>query len=1093
MGRLFPALILAAGLLVAPPARAASYDPDLQWRTLETEHFRVTFHGGEEALAEEYARVAEDVWRTMTPELRWQPRRKTELVLIDPTDSANGFAYTVPVNTIVVFVTTPREDSSLSDYDVWSRSILMHEYTHLLHLDTVEGAPAALRRVLGRVIGVNTVSPRWIVEGYATFEETRQTVGGRGRSTLADMVKRAAALEDRFPPLGNMDGWQVAPPAGNLRYLFGQDFIQYVSDRTGEKVWTDWTHLYGSRAPFLLPSKKAFGETLTALYYEWKADFIARYERQRAEVEARGLTNYRLLNAADESCAGPSFSPDGAHLVWSCNDPKAGSAVYMSGPDGRDPKTELDNWFGTEFSWRPDSQAFVFSASHTVARYNTYEDVYFYKLGGKPTSLTSGARATDPAFSPDGDRLWVVTNKLQQNRVANLTIDQRLNTVVQGTDHTVFATPRPSPDGRYVAITVFREGIRDLWLYTAEGEPYRRLSADESNEIHPAWSSDGRTLYFSSDRTGIYNLYALDLETERLWQVTNVLGGAFNPSPNPQGTLIAFESYSADGTDIGLLEIDRSQWRDAGVLGLPIEARGALAAALPEPAIDPAPPPPPPKPPQEKKGWHPFDQDRRTAKKAKTPKKKGVAPLVEESGWADPYSFDGLDRLGGPFHLASMQPGTWGRPGEGYVHPVEDEGAADDTNITQELEEDAEAEYPFSYPVERYRPRTLLPPRWIVPSLYQTPYGYMGTLSTGGSDVLRRYLYGAYISYRTDSQFVGWGASVAINRWTPIFSLGAYSDTSPYGDVYVTTQPPSSGGAWIPSIESTNTRYWDKRVRSYAQVSYELDAKRAVFARWSGSHRTSLNALPDNVYTPALPTRGFLSSVGGGWRYAWGRSYGESISPEDARIVSLVGELYHPWLGSYTLNDDNQWEGFTELQATAEWREYVSMPWLNNHVLAWKLAVGASVGDAQRYGAFRLGGDFGESGYFTLPDEWRALRGFPSATVDGNSYYVSSVEYRLPLWWIDRGLGTVPVYGRYLSAAAFLDAGNAIDDLSEVSGVGVFQSSLVGAGAELRGQAILGWGWGLTGRVGYAFAVHGEGGYPLGSLEGFYAWFGTTF
>ena len=41
------------------------------------------------------------------------------------------------------------------------------------------------------------------------------------------------------------------------------------------------------------------------------------------------------------------------------------------------------------------------------------------------------------------------------------------------------------------------------------------------------FSPDGATLYFSSDRSGISNIYALDLATRRLSQVTNVRTGAF--------------------------------------------------------------------------------------------------------------------------------------------------------------------------------------------------------------------------------------------------------------------------------------------------------------------------------------------------------------------------------------------------------------------------------------------------------------------------------------------------------------------------------------------------------------------------------------
>ena len=137
----------------------------------------------------------------------------------------------------------------------------------------------------------------------------------------------------------------------------------------------------------------------------------------------------------------------------------------------------------------------------------------------------------------------------------------------------------------------------------------------------------------------------------------------------------------------------------------------------------------------------------------------------------------------------------------------------------------------------------------------------------------------------------------------------------------------------------------------------------------------------------------------------------------------------------------------------------------------------------------RLGGSFGESAYYTLPEEWRALRGFPTAVVYGDSYYLGSAEYRLPIAHVDRGIGALPFFGRYLSASAFVDAGNAFDELSEPALTGV----KVGTGAEVIGTAILGWGIPVTLRVGYAFGVVGDGGIAPGSLDGLYWWFGSSF
>ena len=189
---------IASALTWTSPAYSASFRPDLTWRTLVTEHYRITFHGGEEQLAEEIAHLGEAIWVELTTELASEPKRPVEIVLVDHTDSANGYAMTVG-QYHCGFCDGPHEDSTLSRYEDWSDAILTHELTHILHIDTVEGLPRLLRGVLGRIISVNRVSPGWVVEGFATFQETRYTNGGRGRSNTVDMIKRMSVLEDQFP------------------------------------------------------------------------------------------------------------------------------------------------------------------------------------------------------------------------------------------------------------------------------------------------------------------------------------------------------------------------------------------------------------------------------------------------------------------------------------------------------------------------------------------------------------------------------------------------------------------------------------------------------------------------------------------------------------------------------------------------------------------------------------------------------------------------------------------------------------------------------------------------------------------------------
>ena len=93
-------------------------------------------------------------------------------------------------------------------------------------------------------------------------------------------------------------------------------------------------------------------------------------------------------------------------------------------------------------------------------------------------------------------------------------------------------------------------------------------------DTEPRWSPDGRTLYFSSDRTGIYNIFAIDLETETLYQVTNVRTGAFTPSINHAEDTLLFTVYHHWGYGIAQMPIDRNQWIE--VENITPEAEDAL-------------------------------------------------------------------------------------------------------------------------------------------------------------------------------------------------------------------------------------------------------------------------------------------------------------------------------------------------------------------------------------------------------------------------------------------------------------------------------------------------------------------------------------
>jgi Tol biopolymer transport system component/cytosine/adenosine deaminase-related metal-dependent hydrolase len=101
-------------------------------------------------------------------------------------------------------------------------------------------------------------------------------------------------------------------------------------------------------------------------------------------------------------------------------------------------------------------------------------------------------------------------------------------------------SPALSPDGRQVAC----RALGDIWLLRPDREPEKAI-ADGNFNADPAWSPDGRTLVYASDRAGQLDLWLHDLETGEQRQLTDLDGDESAPAFSPDGTTVAFLSGSS--------------------------------------------------------------------------------------------------------------------------------------------------------------------------------------------------------------------------------------------------------------------------------------------------------------------------------------------------------------------------------------------------------------------------------------------------------------------------------------------------------------------------------------------------------------------
>jgi Tol biopolymer transport system component len=79
-----------------------------------------------------------------------------------------------------------------------------------------------------------------------------------------------------------------------------------------------------------------------------------------------------------------------------------------------------------------------------------------------------------------------------------------------------------------------------LYLQKTNGQAVIQLTDGQSDDAYPAFSPDGKTIAFCSNRTGSWQVYVMDTDGRNVVQVTNAIGQSIKPSFSPDGTRLAY-------------------------------------------------------------------------------------------------------------------------------------------------------------------------------------------------------------------------------------------------------------------------------------------------------------------------------------------------------------------------------------------------------------------------------------------------------------------------------------------------------------------------------------------------------------------------
>lgn len=572
-------LVALLGLTIATTARAqpeAFNHPELEWYSIETEHFFVHFDKEAERTAKVVAKIAEEVYQPITSLYQYEPGGKIHFIVRDHDDYSNGGAFYYD-NKVEIWATTAKFE--LRGTHNWLRNVVTHEFTHMIQLQSSRKITQRIPAVYFQAIGYEderredvlrggpnlvasypiamTVMPGWFAEGVAQYQ-----VPGLGYDTWdthRDMILRTATLDNKLLSYNEMGVFGKNSLGNEEVYNHGYAFVSYLADTYGLETLRQTSRNMKGLFRLTLDGalKKATGKGGRELYDDWTSALKSKYAYQTEDIrthqvagviiEPKGIGNFH-----------PIWSPDGSRIAYITN--KGNDYMSQTNLVVRDQKTgktrNVSGGVHYGIGWSPDGRKIAYANKSARSKGGSrYYDIYVYDFATKKEKrITKSLRAHSPNWSPDAKQLVFVVNSDGTENLATVDLaTKQVKIITDFENGEQLYHPEWSPNGKLVLFAKSIGNDQDLYLLDVDKRKVSTLMNDEADTRDAIFSRDGKTIYFCSDKTGIFNIYSKNLYTDEVIQWTNVIGGAFEPSVNADGGIV-FSLFTSDGYKISLLQ-----------------------------------------------------------------------------------------------------------------------------------------------------------------------------------------------------------------------------------------------------------------------------------------------------------------------------------------------------------------------------------------------------------------------------------------------------------------------------------------------------------------------------------------------------------
>ena len=546
-------LILLIFFVLGPQTSWGRYDPSWIWKTHQSDEFTVYYPEGHEDFAQRVLSLAPEVYGDVTGYLGVKPPH-CAIVLNPGTDVFNGFYSPFP-NRISLYETPYFSLRGFGPATDMLDAVFTHEFSHFTHITTRLGWYGRISPLLGRDSSItNILSPGWIIEGITTNAETLFTDGGRGRCDYFRGEMMSFTEDEGLWNLSAAGTYSpFSPPQGRI-YLSGYFMVDYLNRTYGDDAFARLSR-YQAMHPLGLSGEAlehVTGTSAPVFYRGFLDDLMQKTKAVKDQAAALNLPQGRVAFPKDkeddlEDIADHFWTEDNTIMAFRTGYAKKNALIEIEPISGNvisETETGRINALGRmNPSGNGKNIMFAGYYPHLLGEGDlTSTDITVFNTQTRTyRRLTENAHIFSAAISPDRSHIAAVRRNGMWTDLVLLDRDGQNPAPVASKPGLLFEAPCFSPDGKTLACVVKSGKNADIALVDIESGNIKTLfESDAFEDNDPSFSSDGKWILFSSNRSGVWNIFGWNLDKGKLYRLTSVNYGATCPRLSPDGTILSF-------------------------------------------------------------------------------------------------------------------------------------------------------------------------------------------------------------------------------------------------------------------------------------------------------------------------------------------------------------------------------------------------------------------------------------------------------------------------------------------------------------------------------------------------------------------------